>query len=244
MISLKKLMTASVVAGTMLFALPANAATIVGEAVDAIGSNTTVGNVVSQGSLPGGMNNAIEYFIPLGNTDGTYGVDNGGLFGTIADSGTGGGILTMFIRFGGLAINNGTLSIIFDDLDLTPVNDPANFTETIQIFDQSGSELTTGIITDVTTPSPFTITSGGSNDPIELTLALGPVAIPTFFIELRFAAEFAASGGNTAEFLRATFTEGNENISVVPLPAALPLYGTGLAIMGFIGWRRKRKAAA
>jgi len=33
-------------------------------------------------------------------------------------------------------------------------------------------------------------------------------------------------------------------ITVVPLPAALPLYGTGLAIMGFIGWRRKRKAAA
>jgi len=31
--------------------------------------------------------------------------------------------------------------------------------------------------------------------------------------------------------------------SVVPLPAALPLYGTGLAIMGFVGWRRKRKLA-
>ncbi len=31
-------------------------------------------------------------------------------------------------------------------------------------------------------------------------------------------------------------------ISVVPLPAAFPLYGAGVAIMGFIGWRRKRKA--
>ena len=30
---------------------------------------------------------------------------------------------------------------------------------------------------------------------------------------------------------------------VVPLPAALPLYGTGLAVMGFIGWRKRRKAA-
>ncbi len=28
--------------------------------------------------------------------------------------------------------------------------------------------------------------------------------------------------------------------SAVPLPTALPLFGTGLAIMGFIGWRRKR----
>ncbi|MBL4891335.1 MAG: hypothetical protein JKX91_05830 [Rhizobiaceae bacterium] len=29
----------------------------------------------------------------------------------------------------------------------------------------------------------------------------------------------------------------------VPIPAALPLFGTGLAILGFLGWRKKRKAA-
>lgn len=33
-------------------------------------------------------------------------------------------------------------------------------------------------------------------------------------------------------------------VSTVPLPAGLPLYGAGLAVMGFIGWRRSRKAAA
>lgn len=32
-------------------------------------------------------------------------------------------------------------------------------------------------------------------------------------------------------------------VSAVPVPAALPLFGTGLAVMGLIGWRRKRKAA-
>jgi len=36
---------------------------------------------------------------------------------------------------------------------------------------------------------------------------------------------------------------GEGVITIIPLPAALPLYGTGLAVMGFIGWR-KRKAAA
>jgi len=30
---------------------------------------------------------------------------------------------------------------------------------------------------------------------------------------------------------------------VTPLPAALPLFATGLGVMGLFGWRRKRKAA-
>ncbi len=36
----------------------------------------------------------------------------------------------------------------------------------------------------------------------------------------------------------------NLKISTIPIPAALPLFGTGLAILGFVGWRRKRKAEA
>jgi len=32
-------------------------------------------------------------------------------------------------------------------------------------------------------------------------------------------------------------------VTAIPLPAALPLYGTGLAVMGLIGWRKRRKAA-
>lgn len=34
-----------------------------------------------------------------------------------------------------------------------------------------------------------------------------------------------------------------ENVSAVPVPAALPLFGTGLAALGFLSWRRKRKTA-
>lgn len=31
-------------------------------------------------------------------------------------------------------------------------------------------------------------------------------------------------------------------VSAVPLPAALPLYGAGVALLGFLGWRKRRSA--
>ncbi len=33
-------------------------------------------------------------------------------------------------------------------------------------------------------------------------------------------------------------------LTPVPLPAALPLFGSALAMLGMVGWRRKRRAAA
>jgi hypothetical protein len=34
----------------------------------------------------------------------------------------------------------------------------------------------------------------------------------------------------------------SENFGAVPLPAALPLFATGLGVLGLLGWRRRRKA--
>ena len=36
----------------------------------------------------------------------------------------------------------------------------------------------------------------------------------------------------------------NTGLSQTPLPATLPLFAGGLSVMGLLGWRRKRKAAA
>jgi hypothetical protein len=59
-------------------------------------------------------------------------------------------------------------------------------------------------------------------------------------------AEFTFSGLNTGElstgglFTTITVTDP----AITPLPAALPLFGTGLGALGLLGWRRKRKAQA
>lgn len=42
---------------------------------------------------------------------------------------------------------------------------------------------------------------------------------------------------------RATFSITEANAKVVPVPPALPLLGSALGMMGFVGWRRKAKAA-
>jgi hypothetical protein len=47
--------------------------------------------------------------------------------------------------------------------------------------------------------------------------------------------------GGSAKF-KASFSL--DNVGAVPLPAALPLFATGLGAMGLLGWRRKHKAAA
>jgi PEP-CTERM motif len=36
---------------------------------------------------------------------------------------------------------------------------------------------------------------------------------------------------------------GWSKLAPVPLPAALPLFATGLGVLGLLGWRRKRRAA-
>lgn len=51
---------------------------------------------------------------------------------------------------------------------------------------------------------------------------------------------------NEIRFLSDTnaFEIANIEVSAVPLPAALPLYGAGMALMGFLGWRKRKAAAA
>jgi hypothetical protein len=53
----------------------------------------------------------------------------------------------------------------------------------------------------------------------------------------------AAAGGNVIGFDLDNFTyNATPTVSAVPVPAALPLFATGLAGLGLLGWRRKKAA--
>jgi hypothetical protein len=52
------------------------------------------------------------------------------------------------------------------------------------------------------------------------------------------------SGGDKVGSLLSDAVGNGTPIPSVPLPAALPLFASGLGALGLLGWRRKRKAAA
>jgi len=76
-----------------------------------------------------------------------------------------------------------------------------------------------------------------------LNIIIPPTGITSFDPNAAGEFSFILTVAETGlpEFARAAI---DVQVGVVPLPAALPLYGTGLALMGFIGWRRRKAATA
>jgi len=69
-----------------------------------------------------------------------------------------------------------------------------------------------------------------------------------------FVGDMAGTGDFHLMFMTITNISATADISIsgswsriqpqaVPLPAALPLFATGLGVMGLLGWRRKRRVA-
>lgn len=56
-----------------------------------------------------------------------------------------------------------------------------------------------------------------------------------------FSRRFSAGGGNSNIGLVTGF---NDPLAPVPLPAALPLFASGLGVISFMAWRRKRRLEA
>ena len=233
---------AAAAAGVLFAATSAHAITVVGEAVDAVGSNTVVGAAALE-NKPALGGTSIGYFIPFAGAACTYGVGGCGLSSDNGNSDTG-PLLTMILRFSPVnASQNGTLQINFEDLDVGAADeggasDSTSFLESFQLFDSTGADLS-GLQTDLTG-----LISGNQDlQTLSLLINAANIAGDPMFLQLVFRAmtdNGSDLGQNTEEFLRATFTQ--EDLPEIPLPAAFPLFLAGLAGMGFAS-RKKKKAA-
>lgn len=218
------------------------------------------------------LNGAIKYFIPLDDSFvGTYGVGplcSGTGAGTCSDSGDGTGYdtasaLAMNIFFnltGEPESADATLSFIFDDLDLTPVNDPDHFKESISLsywnwngasFDANPVALTS-VIKDVSDLSGIDVDPVDDNiitweaNLITLDLSLAALnalnassqSVGGYWIQLGFGSDYidGKHPTNTPEYLAVSL-----ELTPVPVPAAFWLFGT--ALIGFVGISRRTRVS-
>lgn len=258
---------------TLLWAGAANAMSVGGQTVDAIGSDSQVGSGSGE----------IEYYIPLGSAGlpssgpapGTYGVTGVpcGTAGLCQDGGSGAGylganalVMNFYFDLSGEPDSaSATLKFVFDDLDLRDVNDPTGFVESMSLsyWDETGSTSTLDSIggvyqTTAELGAQGLVTSGGLDDAIEWSIDLGIGGLNLlsllnnadegFWIQLGFGSEYRypndprygdwanelRNGRNTSEFLTAEL-----NLSPVPLPSAVWLFGS--ALLGFIGMSRRTR---
>jgi hypothetical protein len=103
---------------------------------------------------------------------------------------------------------------------------------TTTVTDNLGDTMVFGVNTG-TFPGTIHDTAGGF-----FSAAILP---STLDISTSSFASFLGGPGTVSLSINILLPEG---AYVTPLPAALPLFATGLGVLGLIGWRRKRKAQA
>ena len=92
---------------------------------------------------------------------------------------------------------------------------------------------------------------GTFNGPVFTVLSGNPFPAISSVSGILAADVFETGGKLALNWQSLSFTDGSQIVvtfvggtSATPLPAALPLFATGLGAMGLLGWRRKRKAQA
>jgi hypothetical protein len=86
---------------------------------------------------------------------------------------------------------------------------------------------------------------GNITDTSLWTVGINPGDFPVSLIINSQFSGYCPGGAGGCFPPNATFSYNfTPNSVAAPLPAALPLFASGLGLMGWMGWRRKRKAAA
>ena len=148
---------------------------------------------------------------------------------------------------------------------ITMTADTSNITMTMGLIENHGATtVTVSTVGTDTLTNPFVFVNqtfvptaaAGFGDTVLLTsimdtfnsafasyalLAIGPTYGPSFI-----SGDTVATGSGTFRLSSmgdTTFT-ATAGVSAIPLPAALPLFATGIGALGLLGWRRKRKLSS
>ena len=110
---------------------------------------------------------------------------------------------------------------------VVPVSAPIGDATVNNFFVDGGVILSGGFL------DTFAAFNSFGPDTVTLRLVIGqPTSVDLGFFTQSF------------NFCGECLTTGPLKSNSTPLPAALPLFATGLGALGLLGWRRKRKAAA
>jgi hypothetical protein len=102
---------------------------------------------------------------------------------------------------------------------------------------------TFSVLLDGVTETSFAVGQIGADSTVRSTLSFSaPVTAGSHEIEILITRAFTPFGNLSDYVDNISFDAPSGVVSAVPLPAALPLFATGLAGLGLLGWRRKRKA--
>ena len=150
------------------------------------------------------------------------------------------------LGFTALSPSEGTLGILTANLQVSAANNgPVIVQELHQIQSIHGTPST--VTSDgFTIASDFTfLTNTLYNVRLQVGLSDSISGTGTDSLFAFIDPSFTIDGANSGAY-SIFFSEGfgNDSVPATPLPAALPLFATGLGALGLLGWCRKRKAAA
>jgi hypothetical protein len=125
---------------------------------------------------------------------------------------------------------------------------PDSITASFVFTTPPGSIADTGTITG----TKFTRIADSSvsiiwSDPIDITFSNNGAILQIDLANTSYTCTGSGNSCTNETFdIGGTFTliNAGESIAATPLPGALPLFATGIAALGLIGWRRKRTNAA
>jgi hypothetical protein len=113
-------------------------------------------------------------------------------------------------------------------LSISPVTNSGNFS---QLLDALSPTISADLFLGTVLPQ------------VDFTTALSPSLLETFAFQNVLFTDVMITGANEpSENVSFKFESETTSTNTAPLPAALPLFASGLGALGLLGWRRKRKA--